>query len=348
MKKLSYLFLALLGIFCGCTQEEDTRLNPEYVTVPVTITIGADNTLYSRAAPPTEPEVQDHSRVNQVRIITFVRNAGSTGSFIPDPDNSAQNVVCTNEVARGKIRTAYGKEYRVIALGYDTTTGEQNMFTISGNTFDSFILTLKNPTTTIEYGNGLWTTGNMENLPTPAQPEIFYGYCHTGDNNPIISFSPGTQLTGVLHRGMAKVTVTISSVGQGIKYFNWFAMIAETSNTQVNLSDYDNFLTPYSPSHNNLLAKVNIENQTASNVVLSAYILPTTTKLTIRIKSKLSSTDTNYYINDYIVFVSDTSSAENATGVITPVATNQIIQMQRNRQYKITGTYTNLINHETN
>lgn len=345
--------------FSGCSQDES--LEPvapagDSNSVDITLTVGSE-LPGSRALPPGEDTLLDGtSQVDKVRIVTFIRKAGSADPFVYDANND-KTVSCAPEngvrTARSKLTKIMGNEYRVIAIGYYSGRGEGNMFSLNaapGTTFDNFQTTLREQTIT-DYNEIKQNTEKYWNGKWLYTPELFYGYCHTGDANPVISFEGSDQLTGILYRGMALVTIKITGIQQGTWSFDWFALMSETTYTQTSLKDYENFKTPYTlvaanqdnAYKNNkwtLLDKQTVTNQT---VTLSAYVLPTTTRLLIRMKSKLTAIS-SWQKDDYQIYITNVSSAEGATGIISPTAQNNTFYFRRNSQYNITGTYTALSN----
>lgn len=343
----------------GCSQDEPLEpigVSEENNIVDITLTVGNDLSL-SRALPPggSTPQVGT-SQVDKVRIVAFTRKAGSSDSFVYDGSND-KTVGCSPEngirIARGKLTKVAGREYRAIAIGYYAGGGEESMFGLNataGTKFENFQATLLERAIA-DYDEINKGTGKYWNGKWLYTPELFYGLCYTEDENPVISFGNSSQLTGILYRGMAKVTIKITDIRQTTWTFDWFALMAETSYTQTSLKEYDSFKTPYGPvvANPDIAYKDNkwtlLDKQTVVNqeVTLSAYVLPTTTRLLIRMKSKLT-TISPWQRDDYQIYVTNTSSAEGATGVISPTAQDNIFYFRRNTLYNISGTYANLSN----
>lgn len=351
--------LVLMAFLTGCSQDESTELtgiSGDNKVVDIKLTVGNALSL-TRALPPEEGNLQDGtSQVDKVRVIAFNRKAGTTDSFVYDANND-KTVSCSSEngirTARSKLTKLLGYEYRVIAIGCYSGRGEDNMFALNataGTKFENFQATLREQAIT-DYDEINKGTGKYWNGKWLYTPELFYGFCHIGDQNPVISSDGTDQLTGILYRGMAKVTIKITGIKDGTWSFDWFALMSETNYTQTSLIDYNSFKTPYSLVVANpdnaykdnkwtLLDKQTVANQ---EVTLTAYILPTTTRLLIRMKSRLTAIS-SWQRDDYQLYIDNISSAEGATGIISPTAQNNIFYFRRNAQYNITGTYTALSN----
>lgn len=83
-------------------------------------------------------------------------------------------------------------------------------------------------------------------------PEIFYGTCRSNDaTDDIIRFEDSKELTGYLYRGVAKLTVDVTNIGDidfnssGTNHVCGLALMADSVRQAVKLSDYDQFRTPY-------------------------------------------------------------------------------------------------------
>ena len=298
-------------------------------------------------------------------------------AFIYDPSND-QTLDCKwaeenstmeghtgheHKVATGTLRKVYGYEYRVVAVAYSSSRtfadmkdsdapdgGEENVFSFNlsdGLRFQDFKATVNTYKVSGEFLTGSGSsTHKTECLNGQAVfvPQFFYGYCHTGNGNPVISFAEDgglddngnpkqvtdKPLTGLLYRGVAKVEVEIVAqdveVSPGINRTpQWCALLGTNVQTEVGLTDYDDFRPPVVsvPEENvgvytALDRKSFPDDESAATeddlVKLTAYVLP----------SKMN--------------------AENATGIIsTDVESEDVFYFRRNHKYVFTGGRTDNI-----
>lgn len=353
--------------------------------------------------------------IDAVRIIAFRRRdldgkkntdelAVDSNPFLYDPKND-QVVPCAKEVdtdhrlkARGTLKKTYGYEYRVIAIAYDAdrilpysgvpgstdvykTEGEEGLFslnTLDGVAYDDFTVTLNQGSVWESFLNGAGLSSyNTKYLSRRLSygPQFFYGFCHTGDENPVIGYSKedangnvttNTSLTGVLYRGMAKVEVrlVVEQYKEGALYYDiqWMGLLADHVCTKVKLSDYDDFLAPSDPITTSggkgsytLVDFQDSKNNTGDNyngghfvvgktVVFTAWMLPTKTRLGVRIRNSFGVADQS--VHNCQIYVNNVSDAENATGVISPDAQGNIFYLRRNHKYVFTGKVSTLQNNE--
>ena len=353
--------------------------------------------------------------VDAVRIIVFRRRdlddkkeddeqAAGPNSFLYDPKND-QVVPCTKEVdtdhrlkARGILKKTYGYEYRVIAIAYDAdrilpysgepgktdvykAEGEEALFslnTLDGVAYEDFAATLNQGGVWESFLNGAGLSSyNTKYLSRRLAygPQLFYGFCHTGDGNPVIDYSKedpdgnvttNTPLTGILYRGMAKVEVRleVEKYEEGALYYDieWMGLLADHVCTKVKLSDYDDFLAPSDPITTSgekgsytLVDFQDSKNNTGDNydgghfvvgktVVFTAWMLPTKTRLGVRIRNSYGVADQS--VHNCQIRVDNVSDAENATGVISPDAQDNIFYLRRNYKYVFTGKVSTLQNNE--
>lgn len=329
------------------------------------------------------------------------RNVGSRTAFIYDPSND-QTLDCNwaevnstmeghdheHKVATGTLRKVYGYEYRVVALAYSSSRtfadmkdsdapdgGEENVFSFNlsdGLRFQDFKATVNTYKVSGEFLTGSGSsTHKTDCLNGQAMfvPQFFYGYCHTGNGNPIIPFAEdgglddngnpkqvnNKPLTGLLYRGVAKVEVEIVAqdveVSPGINRTPlWCALLGTNVQTEVGLTDYDDFLPPVvSVPEKDKGSYTALDRKTFDDgkVKLTAYVLPTKMKLGIRVRTNAPVT-ANQMRNGQIFIKSATSdpssSAENATGIIsTDVEGEDVFYFRRNHKYVFTGGRTDNI-----
>lgn len=279
--------------------------------------------------------------------------------------------------AHGQLKKMKGYAYRVVALAYSLTrslpfsnhlladVGEENLFTLNlaaHTTLDQFEadLTHVGHDSWDEFRNG---TGNLTHYTRSLSdqlcyaPQLFYGQCTSVNGNKVIHFheknaadsiSSTYPLSGVLYRGMAKVQLTLKIdklYERGT--LQWIGLLANETRTSVKLSAYDDFLQPFNPIHTTmkkdtytLVGFVNTGLSVGSTVTLTAWLLPTATKLAIRtfIRDGLLL----HYAYNYPIEVSELSSAETGTGIISPDVVDNTFYLRRNQRYQFKGNLSTL------
>ena len=279
--------------------------------------------------------------------------------------------------AHGQLKKMKGYAYRVVALAYSSTrslpfsnhlladVGEENLFTLNlaaHTTLDQFEadLTQVAHDSWKEFRNGTGNfTHNTHSLSDKLcyAPQLFYGQCISVNGNKVIHFheknaadsiSSTYPLSGVLYRGMAKVqlTLTIDKLYES-GTLQWIGLLANETRTSVKLSTYDDFLQPFNPIHTTmkngtytLVGFVNTGLSVGSTVTLTAWLLPTATKLAIRtfIRNGLLLR----YAYNYPIEVSELSSAETGTGIISPDVVDNTFYLRRNQRYQFKGNLSTL------
>ncbi len=249
--------------------------------------------------------------------------------------------------------------------------GEENLFTLNlaaHTTLDQFEADLthvghdswtefRNGTDkTTEHNTAIHNTRSLSGQLCYA-PQLFYGQCTSVNGNKVIHFheknaadsiSSTYPLSGVLYRGMAKVqlTLTIDKLNKS-GTLQWIGLLANETRTSVKLSDYDDFLQPFNPIHTTmkngtytLVGFVNTGLSVGSTVTLTAWLLPTATKLAIRtfIRNGLLLR----YAHNYPIEVSELSSAETGTGIISPDVVDNTFYLRRNQRYQFKGKLSTL------
>lgn len=249
--------------------------------------------------------------------------------------------------------------------------GEENLFTLNlaaHTTFDQFEADLthvvhdswtefRNGTDkTTEHNTAIHNTRSLSGQLCYA-PQLFYGQCTSVNGNKVIHFheknaadsiSSTYPLSGVLYRGMAKVQLTlkIDKLNKS-GTLQWIGLLANETRTSVKLSAYDDFLQPFNPIHTTmkngtytLVGFVNTGLSVGSTVTLTAWLLPTATKLAIRtfIRNGLLLR----YAHNYPIEVSELSSAETGTGIISPDVVDNTFYLRRNQRYQFKGNLSTL------
>lgn len=279
--------------------------------------------------------------------------------------------------AHGQLKKMKGYAYRVVALAYSLTrslpfsnhlladVGEENLFTLNlaaHTTLDQFEadLTQVAHDSWKEFRNG---TGNLTHNTRSLSgqlcyaPQLFYGQCISVNGNKVIHFheknaadsiSSTYPLSGVLYRGMAKVQLTLKIdklYESGT--LQWIGLLANETRTSVKLSAYDDFLQPFNPIHTTmkngtytLVGFVNTGLSVGSTVTLTAWLLPTATKLAIR--TFIRNGGLLRYAYNYPIEVSELSSAETGTGIISPDVVDNTFYLRRNQRYKFVGKLSTL------
>lgn len=280
--------------------------------------------------------------------------------------------------AHGKLKKMKGYAYRVVALAYSLTrslpfsnqlladVGEENLFTLNlaaHTTLDQFEADLTHVAhdSWKEFRNGASiVTHNTHSLSGQLcyAPQLFYGQCTSVEGNKVIHFSEKNAadsisstypLSGVLYRGMAKVQLTLKIdklYESGT--LQWIGLLANETRTSVKLSTYDDFLQPFNPipptkknGTYTLVGFVNTGLSVGSTVTLTAWLLPTATKLAIRtfIRGSLVRSDD---IRNSPIEVSELSSAETGTGIISPDVVDNTFYLRRNQRYQFKGNLSTL------
>lgn len=276
--------------------------------------------------------------------------------------------------AHGKLKKMKGYAYRVVALAYSKTrslpfsnhlladVGEENLFTLNlaaHTTLDQFEadLTHVGHDSWKEFRNGTdIVTHKTRSLSDQLcyAPQLFYGQCISVNGNKVIHFheknaadsiSSTYPLSGVLYRGMAKVQLTLKIdklYESGT--LQWIGLLANETRTSVKLSAYDDFLQPFNPIHTTmkngtytLVGFVNTGLSVGSTVTLTAWLLPTATKLAIRTFIRKGGLVHLGYIRNSPIEVSELSSAETGTGIISPDVVDNTFYLRRNQRYKFEG-----------
>lgn len=249
--------------------------------------------------------------------------------------------------------------------------GEENLFTLNlaaHTTLDQFEADLthvghdswtefRNGTDkTTEHNTAIHNTRSLSGQLCYA-PQLFYGQCTSVNGNKVIHFheknaadsiSSTYPLSGVLYRGMAKVQLTLKiDKLNKIGTLQWIGLLANETRTSVKLSAYDDFIQPFNPIHTTmkkgtytLVGFVNTGLSVGSTVTLTAWLLPTATKLAIRtfIRNGLLLR----YAHNYPIEVSELSSAETGTGIISPDVVDNTFYLRRNQRYQFKGNLSTL------
>lgn len=280
--------------------------------------------------------------------------------------------------AHGQLKKMKGYAYRVVALAYSLTrslpfsnhlladVGEENLFTLNlaaHTTLDQFEadLTHVGHDSWTEFRNGTDKFYTHNTRPLSDQlcyaPQLFYGQCTSVNGNKVIHFheknaadsiSSTYPLSGVLYRGMAKVQLTLKIdklYERGT--LQWIGLLANETRTSVKLSAYDDFLQPFNPIHTTmkkgtytLVGFVNTGLSVGSTVTLTAWLLPTATKLAIRTFIRDGLLLRCAY--NYPIEVSELSSAETGTGIISPDVVDNTFYLRRNQRYQFKGNLSTL------
>lgn len=281
--------------------------------------------------------------------------------------------------AHGQLKKMKGYAYRVVALAYSLTrslpfsnqlladVGEENLFTLNlaaHTTLDQFEadLTHVGHDSWTEFRNGQSVvTHNTRSLSGQLcyAPQLFYGQCTSVNGNKVIHFheknaadsiSSTYPLSGVLYRGMAKVqlTLTIDKLYES-GTLQWIGLLANETRTSVKLSTYDDFLQAFNPIHTTmkngtytLVGFVNTGLSVGSTVTLTAWLLPTATKLAIRTFIRKGGLVRLDDIRNSPIEVSELSSAETGTGIISPDVVDNTFYLRRNQRYQFKGNLSTL------
>lgn len=196
-------------------------------------------------------------------------------------------------------------------------------------------------------------------------PQLFYGTCTSATGSQVVHFretdndgkaATDLPLTGVLYRGMAKVqlTLTLDKVEGKLQ---WIGLLANQTRTSVSLTDYNGFLHPFNPIHTTWGTNKTHDTYTlvdfvdlstadltqGSTVTLTAWMLPTATRLAIRTFHHTSDATTGiHYPHCYPIGTAEYSSAEQGTGIISPDVVDGTFYLRRNQRYVLKGNYSTL------
>lgn len=260
--------------------------------------------------------------------------------------------------------------------------GEAGLFSLNladGLTYDSFMATLTetDPQGWKNYWGGtLNANANRDPITVNGggrlvyTPQFFYGYCHAaGSDDPIIKYAElnaetgeyvaNTPLTGTLYRGVAKVEMHITARDRdfplgGKRQLTSAFIVANNVRTSVGLTSYDDFLpqahgaTGNTPNYSQYTL-VAAHDQTAADgeeMVLTAYMLPTKTKFALRCYYHFNVVVEYNYSYNYAIDVADLSSAEAATGVISPDVQDGVFYLRRNHKYVFYGDLNDMTDNE--
>lgn len=248
--------------------------------------------------------------------------------------------------------------------------GEAGLFSLNladGLTYDSFMATLTEtePQGWKNYWGGT-LNANRNHITVNGggrlvyTPQFFYGYCHAaGSDDPIIKYADfdpeegkyvtDTPLTGTLYRGVAKVEMHITARDREFlmrdRQLTSAFIVANNVRTSVGLTSYDDFL-PQAPgaagntpdySQYTLVAAHDQTAAEGEEMVLTAYMLPTKTKFALRCYYHFTAVVEYNYSYNYQLSVANTSSAETATGVISPDVQDDVFYLRRNHKYVFQG-----------
>lgn len=274
--------------------------------------------------------------------------------------------------ATGKLKKMRGYQYRVIAVAYSSSialppshnlipaaTGEQNLFMLNlqnGTTLaeTQADIVKANVTGWKEFLYGSYGPKNDDYLSgyLSYAPQLFYGECHTAMGNRVVHFREqqsngeiisNSPLTGVLYRGMARVEMTLSIDKQSKGDVHWLALMANHTNTAVKLNSYDAFAQAFNPITQKLvkdsytviaMAEGNDVIAEGSTITLGAWVLPTATRLALRVSCKKNLQQQPL---DYPITTANVSSAEQGTGIIAPDVSNKTYYLRRNQLYRFKG-----------
>lgn len=304
--------------------------------------------------------------------VTNDRIASLTSTTSPNEEGIFTDIDDTHIhlTARGTLRKVYGYEYRVIAVAYSAgrtsafplslPSGEQqwmSLNTAAVPTLDDFQATVAShqlkksdwsqffqPTSSDGVDIGIDKHLSHSLVDTP---QLFYGECHSrGKASPVKYFEPDpltgeesdeVGLHGILYRGMAKVELHITPTDQvvGLVHYpvKWITLMADNVPTSTALTDYDSFLTPSGHITGGYTPIGHISVGGSGEAVITAYLLPTATRLAVRIHTVSNASALNYTRDALLTTVNTVTTGDNATGIISPDYHDEIFYLRRNHQY---------------
>lgn len=249
--------------------------------------------------------------------------------------------------------------------------GEGNWFKTVGETYSNFCMEL-NTIDCSDWADYLKIAGvnsNVNNINEEIleTPNIFYGVLYSENSNlEIIPYAEElkkdiledvkedvkdedkkvlkkgdmyskVKLKGILKRGVASIEFDITPVGQGITAsgtIQWITILAQTPNTKVGLSKYDDFLKPSGPYDDSkkytAIAYIKVTNGKCDPVTVR--MLPCKTRLAIRVRSHFGA---DYLRNGQLTGDGIVVPGNNGTGIVSPDLINDIFYFRRNHKYTI-------------
>lgn len=305
---------------------------------------------------------------NDITLTTLTDEYGHTDDYLSGTSHK-------HRVAKGTFAKSKGYEYRIVALAYDTeekfpypeyspywkVINDYTIFNIGkGTTYDDFKVDFRKALVTTDsgdkkgnwrsfiWGNGI-TTHNSKCLSDylASIPQLFYGFIYQkGDKtkSPIIPYSTtdndnkivtNTSLTGTLYRGMAEVVLNLKTGKIGFANPLWYCLMADNVLTTVNLTSYDDFNHGYNTIADGKYTAIAYHSTPSSGetITLKAFLLPGKTHLAVR-----GSFHMDPYAQNGQIKAKDVTSSDNATGVITVNALNNVFYLRRNHKYVFTYT----------
>lgn len=244
--------------------------------------------------------------------------------------------------------------------------------------------TPNDPTQVKHDGSNLWTRGHYDGR-LVYTPQLFYGYCHAdGSDDPIIKYADfdpeegkyvtDTPLTGTLYRAMAKIEMHLKprdrNFGTNVlpdwENLQGAFLMANNVRIRTALTDYDDFLPQTDNAQYTSDMQDDGRNSTDSEkkytviashvermkdadeytLTLTAYVLPTKTKLALRVMYINYAILQNQHNYNYAIDVADLSSAEAATGVISPDVQDGVFYLRRNHKYVFYGDLNDMTDNE--
>ena len=327
----------------------------------------SDNSTNTESTDDTEGFVYDPK--NDITLTTLTDESGHTDDYLSGATHK-------HRVAKGTFAKSQGYEYRIVALAYDTSEpfpypefspyykviNDYTTFNIGkGTTFDEFKVDFGKALITSDggdtkgnwkpffYGGASLFTYNIKSLSgyLASIPQLFYGTIYQkGGNtkNPIIPYSTtdsdgknitDTPLTGTLYRGMAEVVLNLKTGSIGLANPQWYCLLADNVLTTVNLTSYDDFKHGYNTIADDKYTAIAFHRtpDKGETITLKAFLLPGKTHLAVRVSFNITP-----YAKNGQIKAKDVTSSDNATGVITVDALNNMFYLRRNHKYVFTYT----------
>ncbi len=320
----------------------------------------ADNSDVATASTNADPFVYDPK--NDLRV------AISEDKDYPDGDD-AYATSHKHRVAHATIRKTYGYEYRIIALAYNKDCkipyplnsaqpeGIDARMTLNlkeGTTLDEFSATFNGFSRKLISHYSDYT--KISNYAIYI-PQLFYGYCHsTGYNDTTIKYAYGDEadvpITGTLYRGMAEVELQVkltdhATWGSIERSITSADLLAYNIFTEVSLYDYDCFKSGKTLLAQNYYSPIGYckRENNSDEITISAWILPCKTKLAMRAYMEGATIGYQHAMGQ--ICTDDVIAGDNATGVISPDAIDNVFYLRRNHKYvfKCSDSETILKNH---
>ena len=243
----------LAGLLFACSDEVEAPLPEvvETIEVPLSFNLLDVGTLTTRTVsdedegPSTGNSVRP-VKVNQVKVYVYCRDAGgdyrdNVAGFVKDGREYVFPVVDTGSgnwpryIASGSVQMSSDKEYRIMAVAYDSEEVKSKPFLLENDRFDHATFVLRDVDET-----------DTETEMTYNTPELFFGGVLWNENDTLFTYEnvkdSEAALSGWLHRGVAGIGLTLNNVPEDVEKIE---LLADGLYTKVYGRYYSDFLYAY-------------------------------------------------------------------------------------------------------